>query len=98
MALTRIISGRQTGVDRGALDAALVAGFACGGWCPADRGAENGEISERYPLTAQPAASVGIHQSREARHLAEQYRAQTLKNVQASDGTVILYGATLSGG
>jgi len=54
MALTKNVSGGQTGVDRGALDAALVAGFACGGWCPADRSAEDGEIAERYPLTPLP--------------------------------------------
>ena len=33
MTLTKIVSGGQTGVDRGALDAALAAGFPCGGWC-----------------------------------------------------------------
>jgi len=37
MALHKIISGGQTGVDRGALDVALAAVFPCGGWCPADR-------------------------------------------------------------
>jgi Circularly permutated YpsA SLOG family len=98
MTLIRIISGGQTGVDRGALDAALVAGFACGGWCPADRGAEDGEIPDRYPLTPLPADVICVPQKREARHLAEQYRARTLKNVQESDGTLILYSGTLSGG
>src|ERR1700744_1038425 len=98
MALIKIISGGQTGVDRGALDAALVAGFACGGWCPADRGAEGGVIPERYPLTPRPADAIGVSQKSEARHLAEQYRARTLKNVQDSDGTLILYSGTLSGG
>jgi Circularly permutated YpsA SLOG family len=99
MALTKIVSGGQTGVDRGALDAALVAGFECGGWCPADRAAEDGEIPERYPLTPLPVAVVGIESPvRESRQLAEGYRARTLKNVQDSDGTVILYSATLSGG
>jgi hypothetical protein len=33
-----------------------------------------------------------------ARQVAEQYRARTLKNVQDSDGTVILFSGTLSGG
>jgi len=44
MALTKIVSGGQTGVDRGALDAALAAIFPCGGWCPADGAAEDGPI------------------------------------------------------
>jgi len=109
MALTKIISGGQTGVDRGALDAALVAGFPCGGWCPSDRQSEDGEIPERYPLTPLPAlltarkwqrTQVRTEQSavRSARHVGEQYRARTLKNVQDSDGTVILFSGTLSGG
>jgi hypothetical protein len=99
MALTKIISGGQTGVDRGALDAALVAGFACGGWCPAHRGAEDGEIPERYPLMALPDTFAGEESSiRAARQVGEQYRARTLKNVQASDGTVILFSGSLSGG
>jgi len=99
MALTKIISGGQTGVDCGALDAALVAGFECGGWCPADRSAEDGEIPERYPLTPLAIDKVWkTSQVREARQVAEQYRARTLKNVQDSDGTVILYSGTLSGG
>ena len=51
MTLTKIVSGGQTGVDRGALDAALAANFECGGWTPADRMAEDGVIPERYPLT-----------------------------------------------
>jgi hypothetical protein len=32
----KIISGGQTGVDRGALDASLEMHFSCGGWCPKD--------------------------------------------------------------
>jgi hypothetical protein len=56
MALRKIVSGGQTGVDRGALDAALAAGFPCGGWCPADRRAEDGPIPERYPVTPLPGA------------------------------------------
>ena len=99
MALTKIISGGQTGVDRGALDAALVAGFPGGGWCPTDRLAEDGEIPDRYPLTPLPDAVVtGASTARPARQVAEQYRARTLKNVQDSDGTVILFSSTLSGG
>src|SRR5271167_3771630 len=94
--MKKIVSGGQTGVDRGALDAALVAGFPCGGWCPVNRWAEDGEIPERYPLTPLPAAIV--KGALTARQVAEQYRARTLKNVQDSDGTVILFSSTLSGG
>src|ERR1700691_4376263 len=97
MSLTKIVSGGQTGVDRGALDAALIGGFPCGGWCPADRSAEDGEIPERYPLTPLPgAAAAGTDPT--TRQIAEQYRARTLKNVQDSHDTVILFSGTLSGG
>jgi hypothetical protein len=37
LAISKIVSGGQTGVDRGALDAALAVGFACDGWVPGDR-------------------------------------------------------------
>lgn len=98
MALTKIVSGWQTGVDRGALDAALVAGFPCGGWCPAGRLAEDGGIPERYPLTEMPEVRIGEPAVRTARKIAEGYRARMLKNVQDSDGTVILFSGTLSEG
>lgn len=77
MTLQKIISGGQTGADRGALDAALEARVPCGGWCPADRSAEDGSIPDRYPLTPLPVGG---------------YRARTLKNVEDSDGTVIFGG------
>ncbi len=83
MALVKIISGGQTGVDRAALDAALSVGLPCGGWCPADRKAEDGPIPERYPMSL----------------LTERgHRLRTLKNVQVSDGTAILFNQSLSGG
>jgi hypothetical protein len=83
MSLRKIVSGGQTGVDRGALDAALAAAFSCGGWCPADRRAEDGPIPQRYPLTPLPGAG---------------YRQRTRQNVVDSDGTTILFYGTLSGG
>lgn len=83
MALHKIVSGGQTGVDRGALDAALAAGFPCGGWCPVDRAAEDGAIPARYPLT--PLARGG-------------YRERTRQNVLDSDGTAIPFHGVLGGG
>lgn len=80
--LAKIVSGGQTGVDRGALDAALEAGFPCGGWTPAGRVAEDGPIPARYPLA----------------ELKGGYEERTLQNVLDSDGTVIFYMGELEGG
>ena len=79
----RIVSGGQTGVDRGALDAALQAGAPCGGWCPADCMAEDGVIDPRYGL--QPLPEGG-------------YAGRTRRNVEDSDATLILYFGELEGG
>jgi hypothetical protein len=83
MALTKIVSGGQAGVDRGALDAALAAQFPCGGWCPDGRKAEDGVIPDRYPLTVLPGAG---------------YRQRTMRNVHDSDGTLIVFDQLLAGG
>ncbi len=79
----KIVSGGQTGVDRGALDAALSQDADCGGWCPAGRLAEDGVIAERYPLSELAGGD---------------YLARTRKNVEDSDGTVIIYFGRPSGG
>ncbi len=83
MALERIVSGGQTGVDRGALDAALDARFCCGGWCPTGRIAEDGPIPPHYIMDEMSNAG---------------YEERTLKNVLDSDGTAILYCGVLEGG
>lgn len=44
----RIVSGGQTGVDTGALEAALRLGVETGGWVPAGRTNEAGRIPDRY--------------------------------------------------
>ena len=74
--MLKIISGAQTGVDRGALNAALALQIPCGGWCPADRCAEDGIIAPRYPVTPLPNAG---------------YRKRTRQNVLDSDATIIIY-------
>lgn len=81
--LEMVISGGQTGVDRAALDAAMSFGMAVGGYCPRGRKAEDGKISDRYPLTETTSSD---------------YRVRTEKNVLESDGTLILNMGRLSGG
>lgn len=79
----KIVSGGQTGVDRAALDAAMELGLPCGGWCPYGRRAEDGRISDKYPL--RETKSPG-------------YMARTKKNVGNSDGTLILTLGRIRGG
>ena len=74
--ITRTASGGQTGVDRAALDAALEQGFACGGWCPQGRRAEDGRIPDRYPLQEND---------------SPRYPARTAQNIRDSDGTLIIF-------
>lgn len=74
--IEKIVSGGQTGVDRGALDAALSLGFPCGGWCPEGRLAEDGVIDARYPLRVLAGGG---------------YRQRTEMNVLDSDGTVLIF-------
>lgn len=80
--ITKIISGGQTGVDRAALDFAIGRTIPCGGFCPRDRLADDGVIPERYPL----------------QEISGGFRVRTEKNVQSSDGTLILNLGELQGG
>lgn len=78
-----IISGGQTGADRGGLDAAEKLGIPRSGWCPRGRRAEDGEIPPGYLLkeTKTPA-----------------YRERTERNVEWADGTVVFtFGAPAGG-
>ena len=75
--------GGQTGADRGALDAALARRFPCGGYCPSGRRAEDGSIPVGYPLEELP---------------TRWYQNRTRRNVETSDGTLILSSEPLTGG
>ena len=79
----RIVSGGQTGVDRGALDAAIALGIAHGGWCPAGRLSEDGSIPSRYELVETDSS---------------EYPVRTEMNVIDSDATLIVYEKKLKGG
>ena len=79
----KIVSGGQTGVDRGALDAARLVGIPHGGWCPRGRLAEDGRVPEVYALE-------------ETR--SDRYAVRTARNVVDSDGTLILTRGRPSGG
>ena len=81
--IEKVVSGGQTGVDRAALDIALKLGVPCGGWCPRGRRAEDGPLKDIYPLQETPSSD---------------YSKRTQWNVRDSDGTVVLYWGSLSGG
>ena len=78
-----IVSGGQTGADRGALDFAIKSGYTHGGWAPQGRAAEDGAIPLKYQLTALVDGG---------------YRQRTRKNVEDSDGTLIVNAGGLEGG
>lgn len=75
----RVISGGQTGVDRGALDAAIEEGTPHGGFCPRGRRAEDGVIPALYEL-------------REAS--SDAYPVRTAMNVRRGHGTLLLVHGT----
>ncbi|MBI9110903.1 putative molybdenum carrier protein [Maridesulfovibrio ferrireducens] len=79
----RIISGGQTGVDRGALDAAIHLGIPHNGWCPKGRKAEDGIIPEKYNLSEMDVSY---------------YWKRTEQNVLDSDGTLVFPGKCKSKG
>lgn len=79
----RIVSGGQTGADRGALDFAIEHGYPYGGWAPHGREAEDGKIPLKYQLLEV------VHGG---------YRQRTRRNVEDSDGTLIINRDELDGG
>ena len=79
----RIISGGQTGADRGALDAAIDLAIEHGGFCPRGRRAEDGRIPDRYALVET--------ESRD-------YASRTEANVLEADATVLITRGRPTGG
>lgn len=78
-----IISGGQTGVDRGALDAGIALGLLIGGYIPRGRRADDGRVPEHYPMIVLNDPG---------------YRTRTWMNVAAADATLILARGRISGG
>jgi hypothetical protein len=83
IAVATIVSGGQTGADRGALDAAIELGISHKGHCPKGRKAEDGVIPPKYQLVETGSA---------------EYSDRTEANVAAGDGTLICTFGRLSSG
>ena len=83
MKISKIISGGQTGVDLAALDAAIELDIEHGGFVPKGRLSEDGSIPLKYNI-------IELEN--------EDYSARTLKNVQYSDGTLILHKGEITSG
>jgi len=81
--ITKFVSGGQTGVDRAALDAAMLQGIPHGGWCPPGRRAGDGTIPMTYLLQETGSAD---------------YSQRTEQNVRNSDGMLIVTGGPVTGG
>jgi uncharacterized protein (TIGR02996 family) len=83
LAPPRVRSGGQTGVDRAALDAAMLAGLPVCGFTPRGRMAEDGRVPDFYPLTALRRGG---------------YPARAKANVEAADATLALTLGVPAGG
>jgi hypothetical protein len=85
-ALTKVISGGQTGVDQAALRAARDCGLEVGGWCPPGRECEGGTIPLEFPLEETPS-----DRSPDALDVPRSQRSEW--NVRDSDGTLVVRSA-----
>jgi hypothetical protein len=83
MMLNKVVSGGQTGVDRGALDAARAWSIPTGGWIQAGRIAEDGRLADEYPLKETDETDPSV---------------RTRRNVEDSDGTLLISHGALVGG
>jgi hypothetical protein len=76
MTLKKIISGGQTGADRGALVAALETGFPYGGKIPKGRKAEDGKVPDCFDQLEEISSA--------------DYKVRTRENVRDSTGTLVV--------
>jgi hypothetical protein len=90
LALQKVISGGQTGVDQAALRAADECGLEIGGWCPPGRECETGIIPPEFPLE-----ETEIERSPDAPDVPRSQRTEW--NVRDSDGTLVLRSHKRSG-
>jgi len=81
--LVAIVSGGQTGADRGGLDAAISLGLNHGGYVPAGRGAEDGRVPDCYEMIECSSSK---------------YPDRTRLNVELGQATVIFYRGEMSRG
>jgi hypothetical protein len=81
--IEKIISGGQTGADRGGLDAAIELLIPHDGYCPRGRKAEDGRIPDCYYLTELD---------------SDDYRVRTRRNVAFAHATIVFAFGPLDGG
>jgi hypothetical protein len=83
-AMLKIMSGGQTGADRGALEAAAELGAPYGGWVPLGRKAEDGVVPARFDQLKEM--------------MTTDYSRRTWANVRDSHGTVVVCPTPATGG
>jgi hypothetical protein len=79
----RIISGGQTGADRGGLEAGIALGVPIGGYVAQGRKAEDGRVPDKYPLVELVSSS---------------YSVRTRVNIESSDVTFIFVKTVITPG
>jgi hypothetical protein len=84
MHISKIVSGGQTGADRGGWEAAIYCSLPYGGWIPQGRKAEDGIIPAKYSGLQETGSS--------------DYPSRTEANVVDSDATLVFTYGTPTGG
>jgi hypothetical protein len=84
MHISKIVSGGQTGADRGGWEAAIYCSLPYGGWVPMGRKSEDGIIPAKYSGLQETGST--------------DYLDRTEANVVDSDATLVFIYGTPSGG